>query len=153
MPKAYEENGRMVKKCTKCGEVKGVEEFGKKRRDKKLVRSACTKCCTEYIREWKQKRYHECQEYRERMLKRDYERKRKLYHECQEYRELMSRLNMKNSSKSVKNLTDSYVRKRIRSLKGFYLQKEEISSELMDIYRLYLQAERMRRDGERSVSQ
>jgi formate dehydrogenase maturation protein FdhE len=43
------------KKCTKCGRIKPIAEFYKRKRNKDGARSACNTCCALYGKAWRKK--------------------------------------------------------------------------------------------------
>jgi hypothetical protein len=57
-----------LKKCTKCGEIKTVENFNKQRQCKGGINPRCKKCNSEYQREYRKKNPEKIREYERRYI-------------------------------------------------------------------------------------
>lgn len=55
----------MEKKCTKCGEVKSLDSFGKRKDCKDGLRCQCKECRNEKVKKWRESNKEYVKEYRE----------------------------------------------------------------------------------------
>ena len=74
------------KKCTKCGEVKGLEYFAKNSKGKHGVRGRCKDCGKgynkSYYQEYKRKWAKENKEYKKEYKRKHYQENKERYKEC-----------------------------------------------------------------------
>lgn len=102
----------MTKRCSKCGEVKGVEEFYKKRSGKYGVGYWCKICHKKYNRKWMGKWRKKC------------------FNGSQAW-----------NRKQIKDLTDSYICG-LLFLNNNGLSRKNITAELIEAKRLVVRAKR-----------
>jgi len=128
-----------TKQCTKCGEVKGLDEFSKDKGKKYGVSSQCKICKKQY----KKKYYEENKEYFKKYRQENKERikaKKKKYHE--ENRERINQQNKKWREENKERL-NQYFKKRYRN-DTIYKLKQNVRC----VIRIYLQDGKSKRTAE-----
>jgi predicted nucleic acid-binding Zn-ribbon protein len=150
----------MEKRCTKCGEVKSLEEFCVDKTIKSGRSSRCKECRREYLRKWREKNRGKLLERsrqwvaenpekrRETVRKSDAKNAKKRREKARErYAENRERLNLdtlKRGARNRKNLSDVYVRQLMT--KRSPLLHADIPQELVEAKRVELKIKRYLRE-------
>ena len=124
---------KVLKRCSKCGEMKAQEEFHKSKQDRFSVKCWCKECMSIYAKQWRKKHPEYTKEHRHKKENPETHRKRMMYYNR------MCRAELK----------DSYIRQLCR-FRGIPVTPIaiELERELIRVRRFLCEFKKWRKDHE-----
>jgi uncharacterized Zn finger protein (UPF0148 family) len=127
----------MENTCIKCGETKNISLFSKDKRIKKGISNICKICTNIYYKKYSEINRERLRENHKKFISKNPEAN-KIYKK--KYRVIQSDAERDYLKKSIETLKDFYIKRALKA-KGF--EKEQITTELIEVQRIIIKTKRL----------